>query len=548
MRSLTRFIFFMAVSLAGLTLAQSQDNSKNKGGSITGRVTIASKSVAGVTVTVSSGADALSGGGLSLKTTTDDEGRFRISNLPSGTYYVWPFAPAFVVNEGTGIYPQGKSVAVEDGEVAEGINFTLNRGAAITGRVTDSSGRPLIEERIRILPVDPQLRRLISSIYPNINSILTDDRGAYRVFGLPAGKYKVAIGDQFAAFTSTRGRRFYPQTFHPDVTDEAKATLVELTEGSEANNVDITVARALTGFSASGAVVDTEKNQPVAGVSFGLTILVGGRPSGFMSGNGVSTSGGAWRIDNLPPGRYAASILPGSGTGYYGETQPFDITDSDVSNLEMKVHQGSMINGNIVFESPVDKMVWARLSQTRLAVTMSGVGSSIGTISYSNINPDGSFQAGPFQAGTAVIRLTAADRNSSSEFAALSIDLNGADKSRGIEITPGENVSGVRIIVGYGSGTIRGTLKVEGGVIPSEQYINASFSRIGSPLVIAYTRVDARGRFVFEHVPPGNYEVVVTVYLDRKSVNGRQAVVSSNGVVTEVTVTLNLSPGPAPGP
>ena len=548
MRSLTRFIFFMAVSLAGLTLAQSQDNSKNKGGSITGRVTIASKSVAGVTVTVSSGADALSGGGLSLKTTTDDEGRFRISNLPSGTYYVWPFAPAFVVNEGTGIYPQGKSVAVEDGEVAEGINFTLNRGAAITGRVTDSSGRPLIEERIRILPVDPQLRRLISSIYPNINSILTDDRGAYRVIGLPAGKYKVAIGDQFAAFTSTRGRRFYPQTFHPDVTDEAKATLVELTEGSEANNVDITVARALTGFSASGAVVDTEKNQPVAGVSFGLTILVGGRPSGFMSGNGVSTSGGAWRIDNLPPGRYAASILPGSGTGYYGETQPFDITDSDVSNLEMKVHQGSMINGNIVFESPVDKMVWARLSQTRLAVTMSGVGSSIGTISYSNINPDGSFQAGPFQAGTAVIRLTAADRNSSSEFAALSIDLNGADKSRGIEITPGENVSGVRIIVGYGSGTIRGTLKVEGGVIPSEQYINASFSRIGSPLVIAYTLVDARGRFVFEHVPPGNYEVVVTVYLDRKSVNGRQAVVSSNGVVTEVTVTLNLSPGPAPGP
>jgi len=538
----------MAVSLAGLTLAQSQDNSKNKGGSITGRVTIASKSVAGVTVTVSSGADALSGGGLSLKTTTDDEGRFRISNLPSGTYYVWPFAPAFVVNEGTGIYPQGKSVAVEDGEVAEGINFTLNRGAAITGRVTDSSGRPLIEERIRILPVDPQLRRLISSIYPNINSILTDDRGAYRVFGLPAGKYKVAIGDQFAAFTSTRGRRFYPQTFHPDVTDEAKATLVELTEGSEANNVDITVARALTGFSASGAVVDTEKNQPVAGVSFGLTILVGGRPSGFMSGNGVSTSGGAWRIDNLPPGRYAASILPGSGTGYYGETQPFDITDSDVSNLEMKVHQGSMINGNIVFESPVDKMVWARLSQTRLAVTMSGVGSSIGTISYSNINPDGSFQAGPFQAGTAVIRLTAADRNSSSEFAALSIDLNGADKTRGIEITPGENVSGVRIIVGYGSGTIRGTLKVEGGVIPSEQYINASFSRIGSPLVIAYTLVDARGRFVFEHVPPGNYEVVVTVYLDRKSVNGRQAVVSSNGVVTEVTVTLNLSPGPAPGP
>jgi hypothetical protein len=548
MRSLTRFMFFMALSLAGPALVQSQDNSRNKGGSITGRVTIASKPVAGVTVTVSAGADALSGSGASVKTTTDDEGRFRISNLPSGTYYVWPFVPAFVVNEGTGVYPQGKSVAVEDGEIAEDINFTLNRGAAITGRVTDAAGRPLIEERIRILPVDPNLRRLISSVYPSINSILTDDRGVYRVYGLPSGKYKVAIGDQFAAFTATRGRRFYPQTFHPDVTDEAKATLIELTEGNEASNVDITVARAMTGFAASGTVIDAEKNQPVSGVSFGLTIIVGGRPSGFMSGNGISTSTGAFRIDNLPPGRYAGSILPGSGTGYYGETQPFDITDGDVSNLEMKVHQGSMINGNLVFEGPVDRMVWGRLSQTRLAVTMSGVGSSVGTISYSDINPDGSFQAGPFQAGTAVIRLIAADRNSSAEFAALSIDVNGADKSRGIEITPGENISGVRITVGYGTGTIRGTVKVEGAVIPSEQYISASFSRTGSPLVISYNRVDARGRFVFEHVPPGNYEVVVTAFVDRRPVTARQSVVSSNGVVTEVTVGLNLSPGPSPGP
>jgi len=538
----------MALSLAGPALVQSQDNSRNKGGSIAGRVTIASKPVAGVTVTVSAGAEAVSGSGVSLKTTTDDEGRFRVSNLPSGTYYVWPFIPAFVVNEGTGIYPQGKSVAVEDGEVAEDINFTLNRGAAITGRVTDSANRPLIEERIRILPVDPNLRRLTSSIYPSINSILTDDRGIYRVYGLPAGKYKVAIGDQFAAFTATRGRRFSPQTFHPDVTDEAKATLVELTEGSEASNVDITVARSMTGFSATGTVIDAEKNQPVGGVSFGLTIIVGGRPSGFMSGNGISTSSGAWRIDNLPPGRYAGSILPGSGTGYYGETQPFDITDGDVSNLEMKVHQGSMINGNVVFEGPVDKMVWARLSQTRLAITMSAVGGSIGTISYANINPDGSFQAGPFQAGTAVIRLTGADRNSSAEFAALSMDVNGADKSRGIEITPGENVSGVRITVGYGTGTIRGTVQVEGGAIPSGQYISASFTRTGSPLVISYTRIDARGRFVFEHVPPGNYEVVVTAYVDRKSVTARQSVVSSNGVVTEVTFALNLSPGPTPGP
>ena len=548
MRSLTRFVLFTALSLAGAALVQSQDTVKNKGGSITGRVTIAGKAVAGANVTVSTGADALSGSGLTLKAATDDEGRYRISNLPAGPYYVWPFVPAYVVNEGTGVYPQGKSVAVEDGETAEDIDFTLVRGAAITGKVADSAGRPVIDERIRILPVDPKLGRLISSVYPSINGILTDDRGVYRVFGLPAGKYKVAIGDQFSAFTSTRGRRFYPQTFHPDVTDPAKAELVEVHEGEEVTNVDITVARSLTGFSASGTIIEAETNQPVAGVSFGMAIIVGGRPGGFMSSNGVSTGTGAFRIDNLPPGRYTVNILPGSGTGYYGDSPQFDITDADVSNLEMKVHHGSMITGNVVVEGPADKAVWARLSQTRLAITISPAGTFVSTITYSNINPDGSFQAGPFEAGTAVLRLTGADRNSSPEFSALGIDVNGVDKSRGIEITSGENISGVRITVGYGTGTIRGTVRAEGGAFPSEQYIGASFSRIGSPLVISYTRVDARGRFVFEHVPPGNYEVVVTAYLDRRPATARQSVVASNGVVTELTLSLNLNPAPGTGP
>jgi len=544
MRSLTRFSLILALSLVGTALVQSQDNTKTKG-AITGRVTAANKAVAGVTVSVSQSGDP----GMSVgKATTDDDGRFRISSLPAGVYYVWPFVPAYVVAEATGIYPQGKSVTVEDGETAEDINFSLTRGAAITGKVTDSAGRLIIDERIRILPVDQNLRRLVSSIYPNINDIRTDDRGIYRAFGLPAGKYKVAIGDQFGAFTSTRGRRFYPQTFHPNLTDETKAEMVELHEGEEVTNVDITVARSLTGFSVSGTVTDAENNQPVPGVSFGLTIFVGGSPSGFMSGNGVSTGTGGFRIDNLPPGRYAVAIRPGAGTGYYGESTPFDIGDADVNDLELKIHRTSTITGNVIVEGTADRLVLARLSQASLTVTLAPPGNGIRTFSYTTINPDGSFQIDSLQAGTAVIRLESGKGNTAPEFAALGIELNGVDKSQGLEISPGKNISGVRILAAYGTGTIRGTVRVEGGTVPSEQYISASFSRPGSSFSIAYTRVDTRGRFVFDHVPAGNYEVVVTMYLDRKAVMARQPVVASNGVVSEVTLTLKPTPSPAPGP
>jgi len=550
MRFSVRLALIIALSVASISAAKSQDSVKSKGGSIAGRVIFANKGITGVTVTVTMSGDALSGKGLTMKVLTDDEGRFQISNLSAGSYYVWPFVPALVVAEATGSHPSGKIVALAEGETVEDVDFHLSSGAAITGRVSDSAGRPVIDERIRLIPIGDDVRRLAGSTYPGISEIRTDDRGVYRVFGLPGGKYKVAIGDQYAAFNSVRGRRFYPQTFHPDVTDESKAEVVEVADGGEATNVDITVVRSLTGFSASGRFIDGENGQPVANIKYGLTIIVGGRPSGFMSGNGVSTTDGGFRVDNLPPGRYAVSILPnwGSGSGYYGESAAFDITDSDVSDLETKIHRASTISGYVVIEGPPDKSIQARLARARIETVIFMQGSGIGTVNYTNLSPDGTFQIGPLQAGTARIRVSSPDRNTPAEFTLLSIDVNGVDKSRGIEIAAGENISGLRLVVGYGTGTVRGSLRVEGGVLPTGTYVYVGLARQGGDLTITDTRTDARGHFVFDRVPPGNYEIVVTAYLDNRRVTARQPVFVGEGSISESVITLNLAEGAPPKP
>jgi hypothetical protein len=152
------------------------------------------------------------------------------------------------------------------------------------------------------------------------------------------------------------------------------------------------------------------------------------------------------------------------------------------------------------------------------------------------------------QAGTASLRLSSADRNTPTEFTLLSVDVNGADKSSGIKIAAGEDVSGVRLIVGRGTGTIRGSVRTEGGTLPPGTYIGASFLRPGNPFTIRYGQVDARGHFVFERVPAGNYEVAVTVYLDNRRVTARQPIVASDGTITEVTLTLNLNETSPPKP
>ena len=545
MRFSTRIALLIALLLTCIA-ASAQDN-PNKGGSITGRVTLANKGVAGVTVAITMSGDALSGSGLTLSAITDDEGRYRLANLPPRIYFVWPFVPAFVVAEATGIYPAGKSVTVVEGEAAEDIDFTLTRGAVITGKITDPTGRPVAMERVRIIPVQAELKRLVSSIYPSINDIRTDDRGIYRAYGLPGGSYKVVVGDtRFAALSSTSGRRFYPQTYHPDVTDEAKAKVVELPEGSEVNDVDITVARAMTGFAVTGRFVDANNGQSVPSINFGLTIIADKEARGFISQRGVGTSSGTFQIDNLPPGTYAVSVLSGSSDGHWGASESFTIRDADLSDVEVKVHRGSSISGNITVEGTDDRSILARLSRIQIQAYTIGEGNSVGSLSYSDINTDGSFQIGSLRAGKVLIMLSARDRNVAPEFALLAIDHNGIDKSGGVQLREDENISGLRLTLGYGTGTIRGTVRIEGGPLPEGAYLDAAFIRPGSSLTIGHTRVDARGQFVFERVPPGNYEVGVNAYLQSGRVSARQAVVTSNGVATEITITLNLNPKPGP--
>src|SRR5438045_7997757 len=77
----------------------------------------------------------------------------------------------------------------------------------------------------------------------------TDDRGIYRIFGVPPGNYRVAAGQREESnFGSRTERAAYRLTFHPAAADISQASIIEVTEASEATNVDIAVGRTVTKY------------------------------------------------------------------------------------------------------------------------------------------------------------------------------------------------------------------------------------------------------------------------------------------------------------
>jgi hypothetical protein len=117
----------------------------------------------------------------------------------------------------------------------------------------------------------------------------------------------------------------------------------------------------------------------------------------------------------------------------------------------------------------------------------------------------------------------------------------------------------VRVVVGHGTGRIRGQVKLEGGEKPANARMMVTVRRANSQIAApgGSGQVDARGRFTLEGLVPGEYEVVVRMMVVAAPsagdppgippppvvtppVSARQNVVVTNGAEAEVTIVLNL--------
>jgi hypothetical protein len=389
------------------------------------------------------------------------------------------------------------------------------------------------------------------------NRFQTDDRGMYRIYGIPAGRYKIAVGqsDDDPYSNPRFGRVVYKRTFYPDTTVADEARIVEVTEGSETNNIDITLDRRLPTFAASGKIVDGETGQPIMALRLGLRRVINDRETGDVLGIfTVSNSLGEFRLENVTPGKYFVSVTsPQTGYEVRAEAVPFEVIDQEVTGLVVKTVKGLSIVGTVVLEGVSDKFVLTKLLELRLhAYVRSETGDS-GSGQPSPINADGSFRIGGLPAGIANFYLSTQARRPPVNFTIVRVEHDGIVQQRGLEVKAGENVSGVRIVLSYGTGSIRGEVKLENGPLPQGGRLAVSVKKMGDT-GSSYRpyNVDARGHFLIEGLSPGSYELNVIVNTPGRPTSPpiKQTINVTEGSVTNVDVTLDLklSQGQLPQP
>lgn len=238
---------------------------------------------------------------------TATDGSFTIENAEPGAQQVTVEAKDYQqqIRQGIEVAP-GAEIELE---------FVLERGAVIEGRVVTADGEPVVEAFI-------QASEQSDSLYGG-HSISaharTDAEGRYRITGAPIGLATIVV--------------------HHGDTPRLRKSL-EVKPGS--NTVDLVLER---GFEISGQVVGPD-GTPIRGAAVSIqSAATGPIQTFFGTSQAVSADGGAFALSDVEPGKY---VISASLEGYApGRSETFEVS-ADVTGLLLELQRGATLKGRVL--------------------------------------------------------------------------------------------------------------------------------------------------------------------------------------------------------
>lgn len=261
---------------------------------------VTGKPINGATVVLMSRGDSR----FNATTITDANGRFQFARIEKGKYSLAVRRLGFVTQmyKVRNLY-QGYSsgIVVEDKVDNSHLVFKLIPGAVITGTITDETAEPasnVLVQAWRIIGVGSARR-----LGPFVNGGWTDDRGYFRLHGLPAGSYLLSVSGRpyYTRSLTLNAAQGYPITFYPGTLTADRAEMIRLAPGQE-----FTASMALRTVLAGTLKVEVSGPYlPDSVVRLSVPSSFGGN---FVLGGPTQITGRLARIDNVPYGRYNLSL------------------------------------------------------------------------------------------------------------------------------------------------------------------------------------------------------------------------------------------------
>ncbi|HEU0184443.1 MAG TPA: carboxypeptidase-like regulatory domain-containing protein [Blastocatellia bacterium] len=334
-------------------------------GIITGRVVTEDGSgLPGVTVTLTPVAADLRtiSGGSQNRTFTDEDGNFKFTGLAPRVYSVTASSVKGYVPS-----PVPVSERQDSGYYRIGANVTIimMKGGAITGRVTNALGEPLMD-----VQVNAAMARGAEGSQDrggSGNRRFTDDRGFYRLYGLSPGTYIVFTRKSLNPFSPSPYDNDGP-TYYPSSTRETAAE-VTVTSGGEASGIDIGY-RGDRGHAVSGSI--SFSGDPVS-ASVSRMVALTNTVTGIVRSD-ADFFRERFAIYGVTDGEYEITVcwlLPSNEEIIASAPRRVVVKGADVSGIQLKVLPMGSITGKFALEATPgvceSKRKWS-LEETLLAI------------------------------------------------------------------------------------------------------------------------------------------------------------------------------------
>ena len=456
-------------------------------------------------------------------TTTNRDGVFKVTTLERGTYTVSAAVPAYIPKS-----PDAGPVIYKAGEL---ITLVLSKGGVVTGTVTNTKGDPVVGIGIRVRMVRDESGRSYGDTgryYDN----MTDDRGVYRVYGLPTGTYVVSADGSAENRSSLRvgvnGFANDLPTYAPSSNREG-ADEISVRMGEEVSNVNIRY-RGERGSTISGIVNGVQDDN--RGINVVLTSIVEGGPRWYNQSQGP---GREFALDAIPDGDYqlTATAYWSDRTRRQSESIFLSVRGADIEGLELTAAPLASINGRMVLEalnapspectekrqpqfSETSVSAWHRVTEgtKKKPQFVSRAGG------YVTPNAEGKITFPEIPAGEYYFAV----RFSAQQWFLRSIALTPpsgkpADVTRTwTTVKPGDYLSGLTLTLAQGSAAIRGEISLaEGQTLPEKLVaflVPAEPEKADEVLRYFAAPVNSEGRFWLNNVAPGRYWILAQPWTD----------------------------------